>query len=127
MRLGRPWQRMHCVCEAGVVSQRLHHQDRFAAFLWDFSGVAPLRADGKIDCKAAFWRRPPPFSGHFRTHGGLLFLCSLSAVRAPLRSRRCSTHHRPTQILSYLPELLQQAIPRRVAARVRLCRHALKQ
>ena len=30
-------------------------------------------AEGRreIHCKAAVWRRPPPFLGHFRAHGGL--------------------------------------------------------
>ena len=100
--------------------------------LWAFLGVAPLRADVKVTVKllsglpilaqmglVAAATVPGPLS----RSRGVAFPCSLSAVRAPLKSRHCSKHHRPLQILPYLSELLQQAIPRLSAAR----RHALKQ
>ena len=67
MRLGRPW--LCIVREAWQEwSQKLHHQDGSAAL------CGPSRAwqrSRKICCKASFWQRPPPFSGHFRAHGGL--------------------------------------------------------
>ena len=93
-------------------------------------GLLGRDAQGRreIHCKAAFWRRPPLFSGHFRAQrgwGGVAFLCRLSGVRAPLRSRRCSKHHRPPQILPCLSELLQQAISHPVAARRHACAEAM--
>ena len=113
---------MHCVRGRSCVTKPAP-PGPLCCILWAFSGVAPLRTDREINCKAAFWQAAATVLGSLSRSRGVAFLCSLSAVRAPLRSRRCSTHHRPLQILPYLSELLHQAIPHCVAAR----RHALKQ
>ena len=108
--------------------QRQHHQERSAAFCRPSRAcVAPLRADGKLTVKLlAFRRRSPSFSGHFCTHGGLhsCAVCQLSEHHSDHHAAACTIYvYRPPQMLPYLSDLLQQAIPHRVAAR----RHPLKQ
>ena len=112
---------MHCVRGRSAVTKPAP-PGPLCCILWAFSGVAPLRTDGKFTVKLLSGGGATVLGSLSRSRG-VAFLCSLSAVRAPLRSRRCSTHHRPSQILPYLSELLHQAIPHCVAAR----RHALKQ
>ena len=82
---------MHCVRGRSCVTKPAP-PGPLCCILWAFSGVAPLRTDGEINCKAAFWQRPPPFSGHFRAHGGLhsCAACQLSEHHSD--PRRCSTH-----------------------------------
>ena len=112
---------MHCARGRSGVTKPVP-PGPLCCILWAFSGVAPRRTDGKFTVKLLSGGGCHRSRVTFALTGGAL-LCSLSAVRAPLRSRRCSTHHRPPQILPYLSELLHQAIPHCVAAR----RHALKQ
>ena len=94
--------------------------------LWVFSGVAPLRTGGKFTVKLLSGGSRHRSRVTFALTGGCIPVQPVSChVRAPLRSRRCSTHHRPPQILPYLSELLHQAIPHCVYVAAR--RHALKQ
>ena len=60
---------MHCVRGRSGVTEAAP-PGPLSCILWAFSGVA-AQGRREIHCKAAFWRRPPPFSGHIRAHGGL--------------------------------------------------------
>ncbi len=85
-----------------------YHQDRSAVFCGPFRAWHRA-AQTENCCKAAFWRRPPlPIQVISRN---VAFLCSLSDVRALLRSRRCSKKRRPPQNAPYLPWLLTKTIP----------------
>lgn len=65
------------------------------------SGVASLRADGKLTCTADFWRQPPPILVHFRAHG---LLHSCAACKLSERHTNISTavsiigHHKSCSI-----------------------------
>ena len=115
--------RGNALCEGQewyVVSQRVKGCTTGTALLHSVGLLGRGTAQGrrKIHCEAAFWRRPPPFSGQFRTHGGLH---SCAACQLPEHhsdhGAAASTIYRPTQILPYFSELLQQAIPHRVCNR----------